>query len=75
MIKLENKKGSLINKWLQKNKIMKRIRETESYQAEKLQIKHQEFSNVLNHYYQSNEEISLRSINTNITSMCYNIQV
>ena len=34
--------------------------------------------NVLNHHYQSNDETSLRTIYTiitNITSMCYNIQV
>ena len=33
---------------------------------------------VLNHHYQSNDETSLRTIYTiitNITSMCYNIQV
>jgi hypothetical protein len=172
MKKLENKKGSLINKWLQKNKFIKRIRETEHYTAEKLKIKYEDISNtqfgssnvskgilvpknikqssilkwrdvedanrkrhiirwrlgriayhqrcmncsesvelsrkhalectgmeefianvftdvqmtegtlsldnVLNHHYQSNDETSLRTIYTiitNITSMCYNIQV
>jgi len=42
MKELRNKSGSLIKSWFSKNKFIKKLREAESYKAEKFKIKHED---------------------------------